>query len=156
MSIGGESSRARGRPKLIGPVALSPGEYEVMELFWQQGPRSSRQVYEQLHASRSLAYTTVMTFLDKLCRKGFLSQEEGGKGSQFFPMVDRQEALQRCLDFFIRSYFGGTVANLLEFLGKDHPLPSLPAPPREKRHKVKAEKVTVWGPPLPTLDTELL
>jgi predicted transcriptional regulator len=136
---------------------LSPGEFEVMELFWCHGPQNSREVYEKLHATRALAYTTVMTFIEKLQRKGFILQPEKGKGSRYFPQIERREALQRCLDFFIRSYFGGQVPHLLDFLGDEIPQP-LPASPSRELKKTVPEKtedvVSVF--PGPTMDTELL
>ncbi len=154
MSTGGESNKSRGRPRGTGPAVLSPGEFEVMELFWRHGPQNSREIYEKQAASRGLAYTTVMTFLEKLQRKGFLLQQDRGKGNPFLPQVDRQEALRRCLDHFIRSYFGNNRSYLLDFLGAPAAQPHVTVVAKERKKPIQEKGKE--APSAPTLDPELL
>lgn len=53
---------------------LGRREREVMQAVWELGRASVQQVSEQLNAG--LAYTTVMTTLDRLYRKGLLRREK--------------------------------------------------------------------------------
>ncbi len=53
---------------------LGPLELNVMEVLWSAGPCSVRDVVEKL--DRKLAYTTVMTTLDRLFKKGLLEREK--------------------------------------------------------------------------------
>ena len=55
---------------------LGPLEIRVMEVLWTAGQSSVRDVVEKLE--RKLAYTTVMTTLDRLFKKGMLDQTEVG------------------------------------------------------------------------------
>src|SRR5438128_8928980 len=51
-------------------ILLGPLEITVMEILWQRGESNVRDVAEKL--DRPLAYTTVMTTLDRLFKKGLL------------------------------------------------------------------------------------
>ena len=52
---------------------LGPLEIDVMEIVWELGPSNVRDVVERLE--RKLAYTTVMTTLDRLYKKGLMDRE---------------------------------------------------------------------------------
>lgn len=55
-------------------------ETQIMEILWvQPGPMSVRSVHESLLARRELAYTTVMTVLDRLAKKGVVDRERDGR-----------------------------------------------------------------------------
>ncbi|MGO4958239.1 BlaI/MecI/CopY family transcriptional regulator [Luteococcus sp. Sow4_B9] len=55
-------------------------ELRIMENLWEQGnPVSVRSVHEGLLNERTLAYTTVMTVLDRLAKKGVVSRERDGR-----------------------------------------------------------------------------
>jgi predicted transcriptional regulator len=66
-----------GRPKK-GSAGLAPLESEVMDAVWKAGvPMSVRRVLDVLNTQRSepLAYTTVMTVMNRLVAKSVLSRE---------------------------------------------------------------------------------
>jgi predicted transcriptional regulator len=68
------------------------GELEaaVMELLWAaDAPRTVREVHTELTAERPLAYTTVMTVMDKLHRKGWLTREPVGRAYAYTPSVSK-------------------------------------------------------------------
>lgn len=55
-------------------------EAEVMERLWSWNRAASvREVLEDLQQDRKLAYTTVMTVMDNLHRKGYLQREKAGR-----------------------------------------------------------------------------
>ncbi len=64
-----DSTGHTGRQLLLGPL-----EIQVMEVLWSGGECSVRDVVERLE--RKLAYTTVMTTLDRLFRKGLLDRQK--------------------------------------------------------------------------------
>ena len=58
------------------------GELEavIMDRLWEQGqPMLVREMVDALHDDRALAYTTVMTVMENLCRKGWLRRERDGR-----------------------------------------------------------------------------
>jgi predicted transcriptional regulator len=67
-------------------------EATVMDLVWASGePVTVRDVYEQLAQGRQIAYTTVMTVMDNLHRKGYLAREMVGRAWSYRPTASREE-----------------------------------------------------------------
>nr|NLI50395.1 BlaI/MecI/CopY family transcriptional regulator [Propionibacterium sp.] len=61
-------------------AVLGDLEQHVMAVLWRAGrPLSVREVHEALHYSRTVAYTTVMTVLDRLAKKGVLERRLEGR-----------------------------------------------------------------------------
>jgi predicted transcriptional regulator len=63
-------------------------ESELMERIWERGETSVRDLYEEI--SSRLAYTTVMTTLDRLYKKGILARRAIGRAFYYSPKVSRQ------------------------------------------------------------------
>lgn len=70
------------------------GELEaaVMQCLWHRGePATVREVLQDLTSSRSLAYTTVMTVMGNLHRKGQLQRQMEGRAWRYTPVRSRAE-----------------------------------------------------------------
>jgi len=68
------------------------GELEavIMDRLWDQGrPMLVREMVEDLHGDRPLAYTTVMTVMENLHRKGWLRRERDGRAWRYEPTGSR-------------------------------------------------------------------
>jgi predicted transcriptional regulator len=92
------------------------GELEsaIMDVLWRaEEPAKVRDVLDVL-AGRKLAYTTVMTVLDNLFRKGWVRRELDGKAYRYQPMLSREEAAARALREVLESS-GDPEAALLQF-----------------------------------------
>ena len=73
-------------------------EAVVMDQLWRRGtPATGRDVFEPLAAVRPLAYTTVMSVLDNLHRKGFLAREMVGRAWVYTPAATREEYTARLM-----------------------------------------------------------
>lgn len=67
-------------------------EASVMDRLWAWARAATvREVLEDLRKDRDLAYTTVMTVLDNLHRKGWLTRELDGRAYRYQPVSSRQE-----------------------------------------------------------------
>jgi len=98
---------------LVRPV-LGPLEHRVMEALWRRGEANVRDVHEEF--GDDVAYTTVMTTLDRLYKKGLLIRWKVGRAFRYAPTATREES-QRSL-----------AAELIERLLAEHqqePLPLL-------------------------------
>jgi len=63
-----------------------------MTQLWDAGePLTVRQVHERLSRQRDLAYTTVMTVLDRLAKKGVVSQQRADRAYRYAPAQTREE-----------------------------------------------------------------
>lgn len=81
-------------------------EHAVMDVLWARpAPTPVRDVHEALARSREIAYTTVMTVLDRLAKKGIVTRQLEGRAWLYRPALDRLEL------------YAGTVAEVLSPLG---------------------------------------
>ena len=71
---------------------LGPLEERLLEELWERGSATVRELLENSH--RGLAYTTVMTTLDRLYKKGLLTRDAEGRAFRYAPRLSRDE-LQR-------------------------------------------------------------
>ena len=71
------------------PPALGPLEFEVMDVLWARGECGVRDVIPCL--GRSRAYTTVMSALDRLFRKGFAERRAVGQVFLYSPRLSRED-----------------------------------------------------------------
>lgn len=95
-----------------------PLEMICLNALWTLHEGNVADVRRVVGESRPLAYTTVMTLLERLARKGIVSRRKVGRAFLYTPSV-RQDALQRAaLQQFLDSFFGGSRERLQAFLGE--------------------------------------
>ncbi|WP_072686845.1 BlaI/MecI/CopY family transcriptional regulator [Rhodococcus marinonascens] len=76
------------------------GELEavVMDRIWdREAATTVREVFDELSEHRELAYTTVMSTMDNLHRKGWLAREKTGKAFSYWPTLTREEHSARLM-----------------------------------------------------------
>jgi predicted transcriptional regulator len=71
------------------PQPLGPLEITLMEILWTYGPGNVRDVIDRL--DRPLAYTTVMTTLDRLYKKGLLARRKSERAFVYSTALSREE-----------------------------------------------------------------
>jgi predicted transcriptional regulator len=76
-----------------------------METLWQRGKSTVRDVVVEL--DRSLAYTTVMTTLDRLYKKGLLERHEFQRAYSYWPRWTRQEWDQKRAGDLVNGFLAG-------------------------------------------------
>lgn len=69
--------------------ALGPLERRVMDVFWRSGDLSVREAHARVDGA--LAYTTLLTTLDRLYRKGLLDRRKAGRLFVYSPICTREE-----------------------------------------------------------------
>ena len=70
------------------------GELEavVMQRLWsRQAPVTVREIVDELRTERELAYTTILTVMDNLFKKGWLRREIDGRAYRYEPVASREE-----------------------------------------------------------------
>jgi predicted transcriptional regulator len=82
---------------------LGQREREIMEVLWELGSASVQQVSERL--STALAYTTVMTTLDRLFKKGVLQRQKKDRAFIYSAVVTAREVEGQRAAGLIRRFF---------------------------------------------------
>ncbi|MGI9017052.1 MAG: BlaI/MecI/CopY family transcriptional regulator [Euzebya sp.] len=92
---------------------LGPLETDVMEMTWQLGEATVRDVHAELAERRDLAYTTIMTTMARLAAKGLLERDTSGLAHRYRPTVTRE------------AYARSTVASVVDWLVQSFPEPAM-------------------------------
>jgi len=95
---------------------LTPLELDIMKAVWRRAPTSVRNVQLAIQPSRPLAYTTVMTIMDRLRQKGFLTRRFQGRTHFYEPVISHGEVRNEAVSRLIEDFFDGSAENLREFL----------------------------------------
>jgi predicted transcriptional regulator len=114
------AAAARSRGTSHGPLTgVGPLEAEVLGRVWEHepAPATVREVYEELLEQRPIAYTTVMSVLQNLTKKGFLACDRSKRTYRYRAARPaqqvRDEALQSVVDVLYRGRTQLAVGRLL-------------------------------------------
>lgn len=78
---------------------------EVMEIMWERGGATVREVVDQLNLTRRFAYTTILTLVSRLQARGLLVREREGRRFRYRPATSREEYLRQLSDDLIDRLF---------------------------------------------------
>ncbi len=101
---------------------LTPQELEIMKVVWERRRTTVRDVYEALLEDRKIAYTTVMTMMNVLERKGHLRKKPEGRSFVYQPTRSRKQVMRTMVRDFVDRVFGGSAEPLLVHLVEDRRL----------------------------------
>ena len=89
-------------------------EAVVMDRVWTADtPVTVRDVFDDMAATREIAYTTVMSTMDNLHRKGWLERERVGKAYRYWPTMTREQRSANLMADALHS--GGNADEVLTF-----------------------------------------
>jgi BlaI family transcriptional regulator, penicillinase repressor len=98
---------------------LAPLELDCMNTLWPIGEATVREIRDRLAARRARAYTTIMTIMDRLARKGVVERRKAGRAYIYRPRLSAEQASTQALAQVLDNFFGGSKEALLAQLGKD-------------------------------------
>lgn len=93
-----------------------PLELLCLNALWTLGEANVRDVQEIVVRTRPLAYTTIMTVLDRLVRKGKLTRRKAGRAFVYHPEITREEMRRAAVRELAEALFGGSEEELRKFL----------------------------------------
>lgn len=86
---------------------------QVMEAVWRRGQATVADLHEEMLADRKIAYTTVLTTMRALERRGMVTHHVVGKAFLYTPAVTREQYTEASVDRLVGSLFGGRTDKLL-------------------------------------------
>jgi predicted transcriptional regulator len=118
ITLRGFKPNARGAGHVLGEL-----ETAVMELLWREAGLTVNQVEERLQQRRQIAHTTVLTTLDRMHRKGYLTREKKGKAFVYTPRYTREEFERGLAQEVLGALLGGlgdpVLSTFVELVGAD-------------------------------------
>lgn len=95
-------------------------EMQVLSLLWERGPCTVRQILEALPDGKARAYTTVLTVMQVMEKKGLLSHSSKGNTHVYAPKVSPKQTLGPLMRNLVRNLFGGSPAAAMQHLLSDN------------------------------------
>lgn len=76
-----------------GSIKPLSGELELplMEILWAKGSMKGRDLYEEIRVTKRIAYTTALTVLDRLSKKGFIRKDRESGTILFTSALSRDD-----------------------------------------------------------------
>lgn len=88
----------------------------VIEVVWELGEATVRQVWKRLCRKKELAYTTILTSMQRLERAGWLKHRVEGKRNVYLPTRTRAQAGAKSVRKFVQGMFNGNALLLFRQL----------------------------------------
>lgn len=102
--------------------SLGQLQRQVLEAVWQLGEASVRQVRDKVGRKRELAYTTILSTMQKLEKIGWLRHRAEGKSYVYIPTRTREQAGANSLQKLLARVFDGDALLMFQHLIRDSDL----------------------------------
>lgn len=101
------------------PPTITPAEAEVLRYVAAHHPVTVREAADRFAADPGWARTTVLTLMERLRSKGYLTRTRTGGVNRYSPAAPQSEMLVGIVREFVRQALGGSVAPFVAYLGQE-------------------------------------
>jgi BlaI family penicillinase repressor len=102
----------------MGEIQLGRMQFRIMQILWDHGRASAREITDVLNGSEPVAHSTVQTLLRQLEAKGAVGHEEEGRTFVFLPRLKEDKVKRTAAHDLLERVFGGNVGSLVAHLLK--------------------------------------
>jgi len=88
-------------------------ELEIMQLLWEHGPLTVRQLNDKLNEHRRVGYTTTLKIMQIMTEKGLLIRNTDHRSHVYTPTLPPEEVQSTMLDHVVKTVFRGSRSNLI-------------------------------------------
>jgi predicted transcriptional regulator len=117
-------------------LALTDRQFEILELLWQHGPQTVREMLRLLPRGVDLPYTTLLGLVQTMEKAGLLAHDVEKQTHRYRPLVSQTAATRNLLSDFLSRFFQNSAQRLVLSLVDSHHLS--PAELQEIERKLKA------------------
>ena len=104
-------------PKYIKPTE---SELEILQILWQRGLATVREVHEELSKTKDVGYTTTLKLMKIMHEKVIVKRDESVRTHVYQAAVNKEKTQKHLLSKMIDSLFGGSSTQLvLQALGNE-------------------------------------
>ena len=101
--------------------SLTKAELNVMNILWSKSEATVNEIIQVMSEPKP-AYTTVLTVMQVLTRKGIVSPERRGKAHVFRPLLSREEYIDTFMEETRNVLFQGSLRSLFSYFVKSEKL----------------------------------
>ena len=100
----------------MGKAKPSDLEMQVLSVLWRRGPSTAREVLEAMPDGKTRAYTSILSVLQVMEKKGLLTHTNKGVAHVYQPTASKSKVLQPFLHRVLNEVFGGRPAAMMQAL----------------------------------------
>ena len=97
-------------------VQVTEAEWKIMEVLWDQAPRTMGEITAILEPATGWTRHTVITLLKRMTEKGAVSMDDTGRAKKYVPLITREEASTEETHKFLDHVFKGKASLLVNHL----------------------------------------
>ena len=102
---------------------LGKVQLQIMQVLWDRGHASAREITAALNRSAEIAHSTVQTLLRQLEAKGAVSHRRQQRTFVFYPLVNQASVARTEIRRLTERLFGGSAGGLMTYLLKEETIP---------------------------------
>lgn len=103
-------------------ISLSNGEWKLMNLLWNQAPRTIMELTRLLEPETGWSKNAVITMLNRLEAKKAVYHEAGERAKQFYPLIEREEAALAETRGFLNRVYKGSLSLMVDAMASSKKL----------------------------------
>ena len=88
-------------------------ELDVLNVLWEKGPSTVRDVHDALTRLRDIRYTTTLKTLQVMTGKSLVERDESEKAHVYAPLIGRAETQRSLVGDLVEKAFAGSAAGLM-------------------------------------------
>jgi predicted transcriptional regulator len=89
------------------------GELNILQILWERGPSTVRQVHDCLEEKTASGYTTTLKLMQIMAEKGLVRRDERERAHVYSAALKQAETQGRMVDDLVDRVFGGSAAALV-------------------------------------------
>jgi predicted transcriptional regulator len=91
----------------------TPAELAVLQVLWQLGPATVRQIYNTVKGERDTGYSTTLKIIQIMTEKGLLRKDDSVRPQIYRPAQPQSRTQLQLIDELIQRAFGGSASKLV-------------------------------------------
>lgn len=92
------------------------GELEILQVLWEKGPATVREVNDELNKQKNTGYTTTLKIMQIMTEKSLLKRDESNRSHVYRAVVDESKTQAHLLENFLETAFKGSASKLMMHL----------------------------------------
>jgi predicted transcriptional regulator len=88
-------------------------ELEILNVLWQRGPSTVREVYEEMNERRPTGYTTILKLMQIMADKGFVKRDETQRAHVYEAKLAQDQTQRQLIGDLVDRAFNGSAAKLI-------------------------------------------
>jgi BlaI family penicillinase repressor len=103
-------------------IKPTEGELEILQVLWDKGSATVRDVHEHINQYKESGYTTTLKLMQIMFEKGLVKRDDSSKTHIYKPNVNKEKTQQQMVGKMVDALFGGSASQLvMQALGSSQP-----------------------------------